>query len=126
MARWRRFLPLLISLGLVGWLATRVSPLAVIRAAAALEWQLLVPMTAALVAALYLWDAFCQPLVFSRSDKAALSYSRMLRLRGESYLLGAFNQGLGQGLLAWNVARLQRTSLATTLSRSAVLLWHGL
>lgn len=50
----------------------------------------------------------------------------MLGVRGMSYLLGAFNYELGQGVVAWNVSRMQRISLLSTISRSVVLAYNDL
>ena len=80
-------------------------------------------MTAAMVMLLYLWDAYCLPVVFA-SGNARLSYGCMLRLRGKSYLLSALNQGLGQAAIAWSVARTQATPLVAAYSRSVVLACH--
>ena len=94
-----------------------------LRASAVLPWQRLAAMTVGLVIALYLWDVVCLLTVFS-VDGGQLSYGRMLRARGKSYLVGAWNQGLGQAAVAWDVARLQGTPFAAALSRSILLAWH--
>ena len=101
MGRWRKTLPLLFSVGLISWLVSRISVDNLWRAAAAVRWQLLllVPVTAAMVVLVYLWDAYCLPIVFA-SGNPRLSYGCMLRLRGRSYLLSALNQGLGQAAIA--------------------------
>jgi len=80
-------------------------------------------MTVALVVLLYLWDTSCLLTVF-HVDGRKLTYGRMLRARGRSYLVGALNQGLGQAAVAWDVARLQGTSFVEALSRSMLLAWH--
>jgi hypothetical protein len=119
----RKALPLLFSVGLISWLISRISVDHLVRAAATLRWQLLVPMTAAMVVLVYLWDAYCLPVVFATAN-ARLPYGRMLRVRGRSYLLSALNQGLGQASLAWHVARIERMPLVSALSRSIVLACH--
>ena len=125
MGRWRKTLPLLFSVGLISWLVSRISVDNLWRAAAAVRWQLLllVPVTAAMVVLVYLWDAYCLPIVFA-SGNARLSYGCMLRLRGRSYLLSALNQGLGQAAIAWSVVRIQGMPLLAGLSRSIVLACH--
>ena len=115
MSHWRRLLPLCISVGLIVWLANRISVAELLRASALLPCQRLVPMTVGLVIALYLWDVLCLLAVFAtRRDR--LSYGWMLRARGKSFLVGAFNQGLGQAAVAWDVARVQGTPFAAALS----------
>lgn len=119
----RKTLPVWISIGLIVWLIYRVSLDDLLRAAARLPWQVLAPMTAAVVIVMYFWDVVCLLTVFAGNGKA-VTYSQMLHLRGASYLVGAFNQGLGQAALAWDVARFQGTSFIAALSRSVLLGWH--
>jgi hypothetical protein len=120
---WRRALPAAISVGLIAWLASRISLSELARAAAVLPWKLLGPMTVALVIALYFWDALCLVTVFSTGGKA-FTCTAMLRARGKSYLVGAWNQGLGQAAVAWNVAKARRTSFRAALMGSIILSWH--
>jgi hypothetical protein len=123
MGRWRKTLPLLLSAGLIAWLVGRISVTSLLHAAAALRWQWLLPLTAAMVLLVYLWDAYCLPVVFA-AGHARMSYGQMLRARGKSYLLSALNQGLGQAALAWHVARIENMPLVDALSRSVVLAFH--
>jgi hypothetical protein len=123
MERWRKALPLLFSAGLIVWLISRISVANLFRAATLLPWQLLLPMTGAMVVLVYLWDAYCLPVVFANGN-ARLSYGWMLRARGRSYLLSALNQGLGQAAIAWHVARSRAMPLTVALSRSIVLACH--
>ena len=92
----RKALPLLISVGLIIWLACRISLRSVFEGASVLPWQILVPMTLGLMIALYLWDVLCLLTVFADSDKP-LTYWQMLRLRGRSYLAGRTKPRLGAG-----------------------------
>jgi hypothetical protein len=112
-----------ISLGLIAWLASRISLSGLAQAAAVLPWKLLVPMTAALVVGLYLWDTLCLLTVFSVGG-SSISYGAMLRARGKSYLWAAWNQGLGQAAVAWYVARARRTSFRAAFAGSIILSWH--
>jgi hypothetical protein len=80
-------------------------------------------MTFALVVSLYLWDALCLQTVFSVGGNG-LTYTEMLRARGKSYLVGAWNQGLGQAAVAWRVARARKTSFRAALAGSVILSWH--
>ena len=121
--RWRKTLPLLVSFGLLACLAYRISPADLWRAVAVLPWKALVPLTAGLVVALYFWDSLCLLTVFS-TDRERLTYRQMLRLRGKSYVVGAWNQGLGQAAVAWQVSRTLNTSLRAALAGSIILSWH--
>lgn len=123
MSHCRKAIPLLISAGLIVWLASRLSVRELLRASAVLPWERLVPMTVGLVVALYLWDSLCLLTVFSIEGRC-LTYGDMLRVRGMSYLIGAWNQGLGQVAVAWDVARAQGTTFVAALSRSILLAWH--
>jgi hypothetical protein len=119
----RRLVPLAVSATLIAWLLTRFSFGKLVNAAAVLPWQALLPMTAALVVALYLWDVVCLLTVFSE-DGRRLTYGQMLRIRGRSYVVSVVNQALGQGAVAWEVSRAQQTSLLAALSRTVLLAWH--
>lgn len=123
--RWRRVLPGLVSVALVAWLVRRISFAELSRAAGQIEWQFVVPMTAALVVCLYLWDATCVRWLFSDSGHEA-SFQVALQARGTSYLAGAFNYGLGQGVLAWMMAEAQGMTLVAALSRLMLLAYHDM
>jgi hypothetical protein len=129
MSRWRtilhKILPLAVSAALIAWLLSRVKLADLVQAAGELDWRLLAPLTAAMVLALYVCDASCLRTVFALEQRP-LSYRQMLRVRGISYLVGAFNYELGQGFIAWNMTRLLRVDLLFTLSRSVLLAYHDL
>jgi hypothetical protein len=117
-----RAIPFAVSLILLTVVLWWVSPQALVRAAGQLRWQLLVPATAVMVFALYACDAACLPLVYSVSGR--IGYFQALKVRGLSYLAGAFNYELGQTGIAWGMAQLQQTSLLRMLSRTIVLAYH--
>jgi hypothetical protein len=119
----RRLVPAFISVALLGWLFSWISPQALVHAAAELEWRLLVPATVAMVLTLYLWDAVCLPTVY-RVDCRRWGYWRSLHQRGLSYLGGAINYELGQAILAWGMARMQQTGVVKMLARTVVLAYH--
>ncbi len=119
----RRRMPVAISLGFILWLASRISLRGLLQAAAVLPWKQLVPMTVALVVALYLWDAVCLLTVFSTGGRG-MTYAEMLRARGKSYLWAAWNQSLGQAAVAWHVARARRTTFRGALAGSIILSLH--
>ena len=127
--RWKRvaqwLLPVLVSAAMIGWLLASTDLDELGQALVSLPWQWLVPLTAVMVVALYLWDTVCLQLVYVVRGRY-LPYRRMLHVRGLSYLVGAFNYEAGQGMVAWNIARLQATRVLTALSRSVLLAYHDI
>jgi hypothetical protein len=121
----RRCLPVLVSAGLVAWLVWRVSPEALARAAAVLNWPALVLLTLADLFALLLWDSVCLRWLFSLPDRP-LSFGTVLRARARSYLWLVVNYELGQGALAWQLARARGLSLMSAISRCVLLALHDL
>lgn len=116
----KRLLPWLTSAVLLGWLLWRISPEQVARALFQLNWPVLVPLSALLVAGLYAWDAVCLWWLFDEPS-GRVTYRSMLRARGSSYVLHAFNYALGQGALAVSVAQLQDRKLGPVVQRCAML-----
>ncbi|HEV3119914.1 MAG TPA: hypothetical protein VGY58_22835 [Gemmataceae bacterium] len=123
--RWKTLLPAGVSVGLVAFLVWKISPTKLAYAAASLPWQPLVIASAGLVLALYLWDAVCIRWLF-RGPQRPLSYSDALRARGASYLFSALNYEVGQGMLAWSVARRQCIAVLTALGYCLLLAYHDL
>jgi hypothetical protein len=121
----RRGLPALLSAGLVGWLVWRVSPARLAEAAAILNWPALVLLTLAELGALLLWDTVCLTWLFSLPD-TRLPFPSVLRARTRSYVWTVVNYGLGQGVLAWELARARGLSLASALGRCVLLAMHDL
>jgi hypothetical protein len=119
----RLFLVTALSAGLLTFLVRRISFERLRFAATELNWRLLIPLTVLMVLLLYVWDAVCLPLVYRVSEQR-WGFWRSLHIRGSSYLGGAINYELGQAVLAWSAARMQRTSLVRMLSRSVVLAYH--
>jgi hypothetical protein len=76
-----------------------------------------------MVVALYVCDAACLPIVYQAGERR-IGYFESLKVRGLSYLGGAFNYELGQAGIAWGMAHRQRTSLLRMLSRTIVLAYH--
>jgi hypothetical protein len=118
-------LPLAVSAVLLAGVMWRVSPASLVEKAALLDWHLLAPATVVMVVALYLWDALCLRVVY-QIGSGRITYGQSLHLRGLSYLGGALNYELGQGVLAWAMARLQNTRLVTMLARSVLLAYHDI
>jgi hypothetical protein len=121
--RWRRLVPPVVSAGLVLWLVYHVSPPALVAAASDLDWPRLCLVFSAMVLALYLWDSVCLHWLFAEPG-LPLSYGQVLRARGSSYVASAVNYELGQGLVAWELARAQGTSLVGGLGRCLLLAVH--
>jgi hypothetical protein len=118
-----RAVPFVISTSLLVFIVWWVSPQALLRAAEDLRWQLLVPATVAMVVALYLCDALCLPVAYGIEGRQ-IRYAQALHVRGLAYLAGALNYEIGQGAVAWGMARLQQTKFLRMLARSIVLAYH--
>lgn len=123
MSRLKRWLPLVISLSLIAWLVTRISPAQLLEAATRIDWRLLAPATALLVICLYLWDGVCFRYLYS-TPTSVPTYRQALHVRGVSYLVGIIHYGLGTTAAAWSMSRVQQTHLLTSLSLSVVLIFH--
>jgi hypothetical protein len=122
-AGWQRLVPLVISAALIVWVFAQVPLTAVLAGAARLRWQLLIPVTAAMVLGLYLWDGLCLKAVYS-TGRVPLGYLTSLRVRGVAYLFSSLNCQLGNLVVVWNMARLQRASFIAMLSRGILLMYH--
>jgi len=122
---WKKLLPLLASAALVAFIIWNVSPTALLRALGELNWAVLLPLTFAFLFAAYLWDSFTL-LVLFRENGDRLRYRDVLRARGMSYAMSVVNFGLGQGHLAWLIARAQNQSVLTTLARCFMLIYIDL
>jgi hypothetical protein len=103
----------------------RVSPGDLYQALASLNWVLLAPMSLALVAARYLWDSLCLWWLFKRPDQP-LGYRATLRARGVSYLFTIVNYGVGQGFLAWFLAKKQQRGFVASATRCAMITYADL
>jgi len=121
----RNMTPVLISAALLGWVLYQVSPSELRDAFLRLNWPVLVPATVVMVGSLYLWDTVCLQALFTTRGRVP-PYGRMLRVRGTAYLVGVVNYGLGQGMVAWAMARYQATSLLAALARPVILAYHDL
>lgn len=122
---WKRWVPLVGSIGLVLLVMLRVSPSELAAALAELNWSMLAPLSVALVAALYLWDTLCFWWLFKQPDDA-LSYPEMLRARGTSYLFTILNYGAGQGLLAWLLAKRKDQGFLSSAARCVMVTYADL
>lgn len=125
LGHWRKAVPVLISAGLVSWVVWRVSPERLVSAAAELDWPWMAALTAAMVLGLYFWDAVCLRWFFAQPD-FRLSYADSLRARGTSYLAIVFNYQLGQGILAWRMARASGAAVWFSLGRCLLLAYHDM
>jgi hypothetical protein len=121
----RRCLPVLISAGLVAWLVWRVSPGRLMEAAAVLNWPALVALTLGEMLALFLWDSVCLRWLFSLPE-GSVSFDTAVRARAQSYRWTVVNYGLGQGVLAWDLARARGLPFASALGRCVLLALHDL
>lgn len=122
---WRRMVPLAGSLLLLAVVLWQISPGDVFRAFGRLNWSVLGPATVLLIVSLYLWDSFCLWWLFSRGEKP-LSYRKVLRARGTSYLFTVINYGLGHGMLAWLLARYRGETFLSTAVRCVMITYVDL
>jgi hypothetical protein len=104
----------------VVWLA---SPTALVRVAPLLPWRELAFATATLVIALYLGDSLCVRWLFAQPG-GGISLPAVLYSRGASYLLSSLNYELGQGAMAWALARIQNRTLLSALGMCLVMAYH--
>jgi hypothetical protein len=125
MQRWRNLLPVLLSALLVWWVIHRVSLDELKQAAYQVDWVPLSLLTAALVAACFLWDSFCIRWLFTQPE-SPLAYPTALAARGGSYLASVVNYEVGQGLLAWYLSRSQNLPLLTSIGRCVLLTFHDM
>jgi hypothetical protein len=112
-----------ISASLLAFAIWRASPEKLSNTFAALDYQWLIPWTTLMIAGLFVWDTVCLRFVFAQGHPT-LSFITVLRARGASYLLGAFNYELGQGVFAWEIARGTGTSVLAALTRAALVMYH--
>ena len=123
--RGKRLLSVVVSAILAAWLIWFVSPTNLFEAFGQLNWPVLLPVTVIFIVGLYLWDAVCLWRLFD--DRARpLRYGTALHARGYSYLFGIFNYELGQGLLAWMLAKAQDKSMFVAVGRCLVLAYVDL
>lgn len=120
-----QFLPFLASMALLAWLTWKVSLVALLRALAQLNWPSLIPLTALLVLGTWCGDALGLKLLFATPQRP-LAFRTALWARARSYFSMSFNFGLGQGHLAWIMARLQRRTLPWALGRCLLLVYVDL
>jgi len=121
----RELLAAVVSACLVSYLIRKTSPGLLVQTAAALDWPPLIAATILLVLGLYFWDAICVAWLFTKPQRP-LYFRTALAARGTSYLLSALNYELGQGLLAWKVARAQGRSALATVGYLMLLAYHDL
>ena len=120
MRRWKRFVPLLVSVGLLAFLLWRVPPTEFLHALRQLDWIPLLIATCCFVIVQYFLDAGCLYFLFADRQRP-VSFSAVLHARGCAYVLMIIHFGLGHGLLAWQMAKRQDKSLLTTGGRCVVL-----
>jgi hypothetical protein len=116
-------MPPVVSAGLLLWLVYHVSAPALVAAASQLDWPRLCLVFSVMVLALYFWDGVCLRWLFAEPG-LRLSYGQVLRARGSSYVASAVNYELGQGMVAWELARAQGTSMVAALGRCLLLAVH--
>lgn len=118
-ASLRRALPWLLSLGIVGWLASRIhldevgAALAHAEHGALLAWMLVFTVLT------FVGDSACLTLLFRRL-LGQFSFSEVLAVKGVSYFLNAVNYSAGTGSIAYFVHKRGGLPFLSALS---ALLW---
>ncbi|MCS6851279.1 MAG: hypothetical protein NZ700_08945 [Gemmataceae bacterium] len=116
---------MVVSAVLLAWVFTRVPPQELASALHAVPGPWLLACTAGLVLTLYFWDAVCLRWLFSQPN-TLLPLRPVLFARGLSYLAGAINYEIGQGLLAWRLAEVRHIPVLAALGRCFLLGLHDL
>ena len=120
MNRWKALMPLAGTAALIALLAWRVSPTDVARAMGEVQWPGIVAATAALALVIFFWDGVCLRWLF-RDRRRPLRYPEVLQARASAYLGTVLHFGLGQGLLAWQLARRQQKPVLAAMARCAAM-----
>ena len=118
-ASMRRALPWLLSLGIVGWLASRIHLEEVGAALSQAEHGPLLIWMLVFTVLVFVGDAACLTLLFRRL-LGRFSFSEVLAVKGVSYFLNAVNYSAGTGSIAYFVHK--RGGLPFLRALSA-LLW---
>ncbi len=119
--RWsRRIFPVLVSVGLIGWLMWRITPSRLLEALRMLDWPWLVLATLGQLVVLFSWDTFSLWWLFSQPDRRLL-FGMFLRARADAMLWSAINLELGQGVFAAQLALTTGWPITEALGRCLLL-----
>lgn len=101
---WRRALPFVVAIALVGWVVSRLDLRAFVEQLARVDYPAFLAFTTAFVLALLTADAFATTIVY-RFAVARVSFREIWVLRGASYLASLLNHHVGQAFFTYFVSR---------------------
>jgi hypothetical protein len=116
---WRRALPFVLALALVGFVLSRLDLHAFARQLATLNYGLFLLSAAAFTLALLTADTFATVLIYRRSV-APVRFGDFWVLRGASYLPSLINHHVGQAFVTYFLAREHGISLARVAGATLV------
>ncbi len=116
----KRWLPLVVSVGLIAWLIWTTTPQKLLAALQSLDWPWVVGISVAQVIILFTWDTFCLWWLFKQPDRR-VPLGPLFRARCDSVLWSAINLEIGQAVFAYKLARVLGKSVAEALGRCVLL-----
>ena len=127
MPLWRKVLPFVLAVGLIGWVLSRVDWPAFVKSLSLVSYPLFGGFIAAFIGVLLVADSVATVHVYRRSVPE-LSFKDFLIVRGASYLPSLLNHHVGQAWITWFMSRrhgvdLKRMAGATLLVYAT---WAGL
>jgi hypothetical protein len=118
----KKFLPVLISIGLVTWLIWKITPAKLLRALSTSSWPWLLLATLVQFGVLFLWDTLNLWWLFSQPHPERRPAFRVVfRARTDSILWSAINLEIGQGVFAYKLAKAIDEPVSLALGRFLVL-----
>lgn len=123
---WRRALPFVLALGLIGFVVGRLDLRAFGRHLAAVNAPGFLLFAAVFILALLTADTFATVLVYRRSV-APIRFRDFWVLRGASYLPSMLNHHVGQAFITYSLARRHGTPLARVAGATLLVYasWSG-
>jgi len=107
---WRRALPFVLAVGLVGWVLSRLDLGAFVKNLTEVNVAAFAGFTALIVVSVLAADTFATVIVYRRSV-APVSFRDFFTMRGASYLPSILNHHVGQAFVTYFVARAHRVAI---------------
>ncbi len=120
---WRpvkRWLPPLVSAGLITFLVWTTTPHKLLAALESLDWPAVVGITVVQLVVLFTWDTFCLWWLFKQPNRR-VPFWALFRARCDSVLWSAINLEIGQAVFAYKLAKILGKSVAEALGRCVLL-----
>jgi hypothetical protein len=123
---WRRALPFVLAIALVGWVVSRLDLRAFVAQLARVDYPAFLAFTTAFVLALLTADAFATTIVY-RFAVARVSFREIWVLRGASYLASLLNHHVGQAFFTYFVSRSHGVALGRVAGATLLVYasWMG-